>query len=165
MSAEDNKTLYRRWLMEIWNDGNYDVAPELLAEDLLDHTPMGDDQPKGREGDLWAARMIRAAFPDMRFELVVVLADDEYVSGRWTMTATHTGEFVPMGVPPTGRPVTMGGQEIFRVRDGKLAEVWHVEEEGSMLTQLGLGPPPRPLIRMMAKRSAKRYQREQRKSK
>ncbi|HVS67142.1 MAG TPA: ester cyclase [Mycobacteriales bacterium] len=163
MSAEQNKTLYRRWLMEVWNDANYDVASELLAEDLIDHTPM-EGQPKGREGDLWAARMIRAAFPDMKFEPVVVFADDEYVAGRWTMTATHTGEFAPMGVPPTGRPVKMGGQEIFKVRDGKLAEVWHVEEEGSMLTQLGLGPPPRPLIRMMAKRSAKQYRRMLRKS-
>jgi len=132
-------------------NADYSVAEEILAEDLLDHTPM-QGQPPGRAGDEWAARTIRTAFPDMHFELDVVFADDEHVTGRWTMTGTHTGPFGPMGIPATGRPVTMGGQEIFRVRDGRFSEVWHSEDVPGMLEQLRLGPPPTFVMKAAARR-------------
>jgi len=102
MGAEANKALYRRWLDEIWTDGSISSAEEILAEDLLDHTPMRD-QPSGRAGDLWAAQLIRTAFPDLRFEIEALVADDDFVSGRWTMRATHTGPITFMNIEPTRR--------------------------------------------------------------
>ena len=63
------------------------------------------------------------------------------------------------GLPPRGRPVTMTGQEIFRARDGQLAEVWHQEDAPGMLRQLGLEPPT-TIMRLAARRSARRYRRE-----
>lgn len=161
MGAEANKALYRRWLDEIWSGGDFSHSTDILAEDLRDHTPM-PGQPSGRVGDLWAAQMIRTAFPDLRFEIEALVADAEYVSGRWTMRATHTGPLAFMSIVPTGRPVVMGGQEIFRVRDGKLAEVWHCEDLGAMLEQLRLGPPPALLLRLSSLRSARQFRREQR---
>jgi hypothetical protein len=53
----------------------------------------------------------------------------------------------------------MTGQEIFLVRDGKLAEVWHQEDALGMLRQLGLEPPP-AIMRLAARRSARRYRRQ-----
>jgi len=103
--------------------------------------------------------MVRRAFPDLRFTADVVVADGEFVAGRWTMTGTNTGTFDLFGLPPTGRPVTMTGQEIFRARDGKLAEVWHQEDVPGMLRQLGLEPPP-AIMRLAARRSARRYRRQ-----
>jgi predicted ester cyclase len=158
MDAEQLKGMYRRWLLEAWGEGNYDVTAELLAEDMVDHNPL-PGQPAGRAGDIWAARMIRKAFPDATFAPDVVVSDGEYVIGRWTMTATNTGTFDLYGLPPTGRPVTMTGQEIFRVNDGKFAEVWHQEDAGGLLNALGLEPPPF-MMRFAAKRSARRYRRE-----
>jgi predicted ester cyclase len=107
--------------------------------------------------------MIRRAFPDASFEADVVISDGEYVIGRWTMTATNTGPFELFGLPPTGRPVTMTGQEIFRVRDGRFAEVWHQEDVGGMLNALGLGPPPF-MMRLAARRSARQYRRQKHRS-
>ncbi|CAM3898452.1 hypothetical protein SMNI109538_19065 [Smaragdicoccus niigatensis] len=52
MTAEENVALYRRWLDEIWTKGNYHVALEILAEDLIDHTPI-KGQPTGWTGDIW----------------------------------------------------------------------------------------------------------------
>ncbi len=161
MGADANKALYRRWLDEIWMAGDVSGAGEILAEDLLDHTPMRG-QPSGRAGDLWAAQLIRTAFPDLRFDVEALLADDEYVSGRWTMRGTHTGPITFMNIEATGRPVVMGGQEIFRIRDGRLAEVWHCEDVGAMLEQLRLGPPPALLLKLSSRRSARQYRREQR---
>jgi len=103
--------------------------------------------------------MVRRAFPDLRFTDDVVMSDGQYVAGRWTMTGTNTGTFDLFGLPPTGRPVTMTGQEIFRAENGKLVEVWHQEDAPGMLRQLGLEPPP-AIIRLAAKRSARRYRRQ-----
>jgi predicted ester cyclase len=158
MDAPQVESMYRRWLSEVWDQGRTDVARELLAEDIVDHNPL-PGQPPGLEGHDWAAAMIRRAFPDLRFTADVVMSDGEFVAGRWTMTGTNTGTFDLFGLPPTGRPVTMTGQEIFRTRDGKLAEVWHQEDVPGMLRQLGLEPPP-AIMRLAARLSARRYRRQ-----
>jgi SnoaL-like polyketide cyclase len=75
------------------------------------------------------------------------------------MTGTNTGPFDLFGLPPTGRPVTMTGQEIFRAEAGKFAELWHLEDVPGMLRQLGLEPPP-AIMRLAARRSARRYRRQ-----
>jgi predicted ester cyclase len=162
VDADALKAMYRRWLLEEWGAGDYSVAEELIADDLVDHNRV-PGQPPGRAGDVWMAKMIRTAFPDAAFQADVVIADGDYVTGRWTMTATNTGPFELFGLPPTGRPVTMTGQEIFRVRDGKFAEVWHQEDVGGMLNALGLEPPPF-MMRLAAKRSARQYRRHQRRA-
>ncbi len=79
-------------------------------------------------------------------------------TGRWTMRGTHTGELALVGIPPTGRPVTMSGLATFRILDGRFVAVWHVANVGSMLAQLELNPP-RAMLRMAAHRSARRYRR------
>ena len=61
---------YTRWLDEVWGKGDEVAARELVHEDLIDHNPL-PGQPPGREGDLWAARAVRKAFPDLRFVLDV----------------------------------------------------------------------------------------------
>jgi len=127
MGAPGLESLYRRWLSEVWGQGRTDVASELMAEDLIDHNPY-PGQPAGLDGHNWAVAMVRRAFPDLRFTADVVVADGDFVAGRWTMTGTNTGVFDLFGLPPTGRPVTMTGQEIFRAHDGKLTEVWHQED-------------------------------------
>ncbi|MFI5069176.1 MAG: ester cyclase, partial [Streptosporangiales bacterium] len=135
-----------------------DVARELMAEDLVDHNPY-PGQPPGRDGHDWAVAMVRRAFPDLRFTADLVVENGQFVTGRWTMAGTNTGHFDLFGLPPTGRPVTMTGQEIFRAEGGKFAEVWHQEDVPGMLRQLGLEPPP-TIMRLAARRSARRYRRE-----
>ena len=54
---------------------------------------------------------------------------------RFTFRGTHQGEF--MGVAPTGKQVTMAGIDIFRIADGKIAELWNQEDVLGMLRQIG----------------------------
>ena len=147
--------MYLRWLHEVWGKGDATAAAELTHPDLVDHNRV-PGQPPGREGDLWAARQVRTAFPDLSFVADVVLESGDLVSGRRTMTGTHTGPLELLGLPPTGRPVTMTGQEIFRVADGQFVEVWHQEDIGSLMRSLDL-EPPRMMLRLAARRSARRY--------
>lgn len=91
-------------------------------------------------GQAWTWSRAQLAFPDLRFTADVVVCDGEFVAGRWTMTGTNTGVFDLFGLPPTGCQVTMTGQEIFRVRDGKFAEVWHQEDGPGMLASSAWSP-------------------------
>jgi predicted ester cyclase len=158
MDTPQLESMYRRWLSEVWGEGRTDVARELIAADLIDHNPYPGQAP-GLDGHNQAVAMIRRAFPDLRFTADVVMANGQFVTGRWTMTGTNTGRFDLFSLPPTGRPVSMTGQEIFLVRDGKFAEVWHQEDAPGMLRQLGL-EPPQAIMRLAARRSARRYRRE-----
>ncbi len=47
-----------------------------------------------------------------------------------------------MGMPPSGREATVAGIEIFRVADGRIAEMWHQDNVLSLLQQLGAIPEP-----------------------
>jgi predicted ester cyclase len=67
-----------------------------------------------------------------------LLADGDRVIGRWTMRATHEGSL--MGIPATGKPVVMSGIDIARWEDGKLVELWHIEDVMSLMMQLGVFP-------------------------
>jgi len=158
MDTAELESMYRRWLSEVWGDGRTDVASELIADDVVDHNPY-PGQPPGLEGHNWAVAMVRRAFPDLRFTANVVVCDGQFVAGGWTMTGTNTGTFDLFGLPPTGRPVSMTGQEIFRAANGKFAESWHQEDIPAMLRQLGLQPPP-VMMRLAARRSARRYRRQ-----
>jgi predicted ester cyclase len=150
--------MYRRWLHEVWGKGDETAAEELIHVDLVDHNRV-PGQPAGREGDLWAARSVRTAFPDLRFTADVVFESGDLVTGRWTMTGTHTGPLDLIGLPPTGRPVSMCGQEIFRVTGGRFTEVWHLEDIGALMRSLELEPPAM-MLRLAAHRSARRYRKE-----
>jgi predicted ester cyclase len=149
--------LYKRWLFEVWGAGDESAAADILDEHLIDHGPL-PGQPAGRAGDLWAARAVRTAFPDLRFTVDVAFECDDLMTGRWTMTGTHTGPLDLIGLPPTGRPVRMSGQEIFRARDGRFVEVWHLEDVSALMRGLEL-EPPRMMLRLAAARSARRYKR------
>ena len=61
---------------------------------------------------------------------------------RLTFTGTHTGPW--MGIPPTGRPVTVKGMALYRLQDGKIVEQWTIGDTLGLLQQLGAVALPMP---------------------
>ena len=136
-----NEDIYKRWLTEIWEKGDFDVSAELIADDVLDHNaPPG--LPPGRAGHDLFCQMIRGGFPDLTFESDVVVSSADHVSGHWTMRGTNTGPLPAFGLEPTGREIVMTGSEIFRIDNGKVVEMWHNEDVAGLLMQLSAVPPP-----------------------
>jgi predicted ester cyclase len=74
-------------------------------------------------------------------ELLCTLADGDLAVDHWIFRGTHTGELD--GVPPTGRRVEFGGFDLARIRNGRIAEIWHVEDMAAMWADLGLPAGPR----------------------
>ena len=67
-----------------------------------------------------------------------LIADGDKVTCRFTARGMHYGEF--MGIPPTGRDITMTGIEIFRLENGKIAELWGEANLMGLAHQLGAAP-------------------------
>lgn len=69
-----------------------------------------------------------------------ILAEDDLVAMRYTVTGTHEGEF--NGIKPTGNEFAVSEMKLYRVTDGKIAEVWAAADQLGLLTQLGIIEPP-----------------------
>ena len=139
MSTEENKALIRRFYEEI-SKGNLAVVGELVATDLVEHSPFVPGQASGRQGTVELFTMIHAAFPDLRITAEDMVAEGDKVVARGTMSGTHKGEFI--GIAPTGKQVTVVLIEIIRIVAGKMVEHWNVVDSLGMMQQLGTVPPP-----------------------
>jgi steroid delta-isomerase-like uncharacterized protein len=145
VAAGQRKQLIRRFYEEVWHAGNLDVADEVFAPDYLRHDPRATEAAPGPEGQKQIARAFRAAFPDLRFEVEIVIAEGDYVAARWTASGTHTGRWGD--VEATGRSVTFSGVNIFRFEGGRVAEIWNHRDDLGLQEQLrarvfaGVAPP------------------------
>jgi steroid delta-isomerase-like uncharacterized protein len=139
MTAETNKAIIRRIVEEIQNGGNLALIDELLAPNFVNHTPAPGLSPD-REGIKHLFSMFRAAFPDGSMTIEDMIAEEEKVVTRKTYRGTHLGEF--LGIPPTGRHISVGLIDMMRVVDGKVVEHWSVGDDLGMLQQLGVIPLP-----------------------
>lgn len=91
-----------------------------IGADFVAHGPGGrTDTAESWKG---LARHILDAMPDVKTELEDVVATGDRVVVRFTSRGTHEGEF--LGVAPTGRALTTGGIEIYRLESGRIVECW-----------------------------------------
>jgi steroid delta-isomerase-like uncharacterized protein len=133
--AAKNKALVRRFYDEVWGKGNLDVCDEVFAPDYVRHDLRATAPAPGPEGQKRIAADFRAAFPDLTWNIDLVVAEGEYVAARWTMTGTHAGTWGSL--EPTGRRATFSGVNIFRFEDGKVAEIWNHRDDLGLMQQVG----------------------------
>lgn len=141
MSIEQNKTLARRFLRDIWSEGKMEVADEILAPDFvmtLGVKPFRVDGPEGLKG---LASRNRAAFQNLNYELEEdkIVAEDDRIVVPWKMTALHVGKWGDS--EPSNKDVAIRGMSFFRARDGKLILCEVQNEALSLLRQVGTLPP------------------------
>jgi predicted ester cyclase len=119
-----NKATVQRLVEEVLNGGRLDVIADLYAPEAA---------ARARE---WIAPF-RASFPDVRMEIMELIAEGDTVVGRFACTATHTGPW--LGHPPTGRRFERIDEiGIYRLRHGKISRTWSLEDNLTRLQQLGL---------------------------
>jgi predicted ester cyclase len=140
MSAETNMIASRRLLEEPFNEGRLDVIDELVASNYVEHAPVPPGVTPDRAGLRQAYQVYLTAFPDARVRVEHQIADGDYVAQRWSAEGTHQGEL--LGIPPTGRRVTVTGLDIDRFEGGKVIEHWGLFDQLSMLQQIGAVPQP-----------------------
>lgn len=123
-TTEANKAVVRRMIDEVMNQQRLDAVAELFTSELAQAAPA------------WI-RPFQRSFPDMRMRIVDLVAEGDRVVGRFTCSATHTGEW--LGHPATGRRFeNVAEVYFFRLVKGRIAEVWGLEDIPDRLRQLGL---------------------------
>ena len=136
ITEEENKTVVRNWFEEGWNKHNPDIIDEYVAVDFINYSmDFNRDQLKQ------FISTVLIAFPDIHFTIENQIAEGDQVATRWTFRGTHKGEF--MGVPATGKQVTVTGMNISRHANGKYVEDWGNWDALGFMMQLGMELKPK----------------------
>jgi steroid delta-isomerase-like uncharacterized protein len=137
----DNAATMQR-AYDLLNKGDVDGFGALLADGFVEHDTMPGLTPT-KEGVLELFRGYLASFPDFHMEVEEILPSGDKAVARATVTGTQDGEF--MGLPPSGRSVSVQLIDIMRFDDaGLVREHWGVADMLSLLQQVGAipdGPP------------------------
>ena len=138
--TEAVRALVHRFIDEVINAQDLDRAlAELVAEDFVEHNPLPGQGP-GRAGlgDVLAGMF--AGFPDLRWDIQETVVEADRVATVSFWTGTHQGEF--LGIPATGRSVTVEAWTLDRYQHGQLTESRIIMDVVGLLTQLGAIPAP-----------------------
>lgn len=115
---------------------NTGVYQELYAPDYGWHFPSNNPKGLTREEEEGFSKMLWAGFPDMRYDLIEMVARGDKVMVRFITGGTHTGEY--QGIPPTGKKVEASGMWIGQVIDGKIANAKEDFDVLGWMQQLGM---------------------------
>jgi predicted ester cyclase len=121
---EQDKDLVRRFIDEVMNAGRLDLLDTFYSPELA---------PTARR---WI-EPFRVSFPDMRMEIVDLIAEDDKVVGWFRCSGTHLGDW--LGHAPTGKRFTRVDEVyFFRIENGRIVHAWGIEDTLRRLKQLGL---------------------------
>jgi steroid delta-isomerase-like uncharacterized protein len=136
MGTKENKDLILRFYEEVWGKGNVTVAKEVFAEDYVRHDLRPSTALPGSGGQSKIAEDFRAAFPDLRIEVDLLIAENDLVAARWTMEGTNLGSW--SGKEPTGKHARFSGVNLFRLSNGKVVEIWNHRDDLGLMQQIGM---------------------------
>jgi len=141
LTAPDTiRRLTQRFTEEVLNGHDLDGAlTELVAEDFVEQNPLPGQGP-GRAGLRDVLAGMNAAFPDIRWSVQDTVVEGDRVGTFSFWIGTHKGEF--LGIPATGRRVTVEAWTLDRYENGQLAESRIIMDVAGLLAQLGVLPRP-----------------------
>ena len=119
-SEKANIAIVRKFFEVGPSKGDIVAADVLLHPEFSLHTPLPTPGP-GIEAMNNVIITCRAAFHGLQVTVDDIMAEGDKVTARFTARGVHNGEF--MGLPATGKGITMTGIEIFRMKNGKIAEL------------------------------------------
>jgi steroid delta-isomerase-like uncharacterized protein len=127
----------REFIDTVINQGDIDGAGRFVWEDVVELVPFPGQGPglAGLKEVLWG---MKAAFPDMHWVVEEQLTEGDRVLTRFTWTGTQHGVF--LGVPPTGRSVSVWGMVIDRLVEGRIKETRILMDTLGLMMQLGAIP-------------------------
>jgi predicted ester cyclase len=115
-----NIAVARRFLEEVLGQGNMQTFDEVIDDDIVVNSGISPFKPMVGKEEFRAGLSALAAFSNATFTLEDLLAVEDRVIARYRAVADHTG--AQLGVPPTGKRITMWEIRLMRLRDGKIVE-------------------------------------------
>jgi predicted ester cyclase len=140
LSADQGRKAIRaaRLFYAFWSTGNPRFARLALAADFIDRTlPQG--RPQGSAGPLFASSRFREAVPDLRCGIEQLIVAGDRVVAHLHFSGHFTGAFGQK--QGAGQTVNFIATDILRVKDGRISENWHIEDNLTLMQQLGIVQP------------------------
>jgi len=124
--------------------GDLSKLGDIIDSNVIEHSSM---LPNGTDTGLEKVTKkqmagLKAAFPDLKIEMINFCADSEYLYSQFRMTGTNTGPM--MGMAPTGKKIDFTGIDMVRIKNGKAVEHWDYSDNTTFMKQMGMMPPPPP---------------------
>lgn len=116
-----------------WGDGDTKAFESITAPNYERHSKTGEETLADVLDQISEQH---AAFSDFGVRILTAVEDDGIIAIHWESGGTHSGEF--MGVPPTGRTVTVTGASFINHRDGLITSEAVVWDPREMLSALGI---------------------------
>ena len=132
--SQANKDFVRNLVEEVQNKHNLDAIDDFHSTDFVNRSAIAGFSPT-RDGMREGMGRMLAAFPDLQATIHDQIAEDDKVVTRKTLHATHKGDL--MGVPATGKRVSIEVIDIVRVKDNKAVEHWAVVDMLGLMQQIG----------------------------
>lgn len=134
----DNKSLVRRLYAEVWNMRKLEVARELISPSHGVQLMDAGDSGIGPEAYARIVTEFVSAFPDLKFTVLDMIAENDKVVAFWNISGTHQGEF--RGIAPTGKKMSVDGITINQLASGKIMDSYVSWDMWGMMRQLGAVP-------------------------
>lgn len=131
--AERNRATVA-YFLEQTHSGNLAAVDQTVAETIVTHG-FPCHSPQSRDEYKAFFTGFNAAFSNMEYRTLTLVADDQFVAARFFVGVDHTGSF--NGIAPTGKRVEFTGQALYRMENGLIAETWLQLDALSFLGQIG----------------------------
>ena len=117
--------------------GDQATIDELCHPGLADHNPAPDEEPT-LAGFKQKVASFKAIFPDLKEDLQDIIASGDTVATRWVVTGSHQQEL--MGIPASGQTIRVEGMNFYRLKDGRVTDIWTQFDGVALMQQLGAVP-------------------------
>lgn len=139
MTTNSNLEVMKRFV-DFINTGDTALGESIISPDVIFYAPTSPEPMHGFQGYTAVLDMMRGAMPDVQWKVEESIAEGDKVMLRFTMTGTQTNPF--MGMPATGRKVSVTAMNIYELKDGKIVREHGLPDLFTMLMQLGAIPAP-----------------------
>ena len=118
------------------------VADQAAIDELgdpgaVDHNPAPGHEPT-LAGFKQKVAYFLEIFPDLKEDLQDIVASGDTVATRWALTGSLQQEF--MGIPASGQTIRIEGMNFYRLKDGRVTDIWTQFDGAAMMQQLGAMP-------------------------
>ena len=110
---------------------------EFCDPGVVDHNPAPGHEPT-LAGFKQKVAGFKTIFPDLEEDLQDITASGDTVATRWVLTGSQQQEF--MGIPASGQPIRIEGMNFYRLRGGRVTDIWTQFDGVTMMQQLGAFP-------------------------
>jgi steroid delta-isomerase-like uncharacterized protein len=131
MGVKENEAALTR-AVEAWNRGDVGSYMELYADGIKLHAGTYDFPDRSAVEGMYKG--FHAAVPGVQLDIHETFGDGEKLAVRYTVTGTHTGDL--MGIPPTGKEISMTGITVMNFEDGRVVERWDSDDSAEVLSRL-----------------------------